>query len=657
MTGTPETTDAYPVWVDRRVFVPMEDGTRLALTLYLPDGQGDGPFPAVVESVPYRKDDDCTARDWQTFSYLASRGIAGIRIDIRGTGASEGIIEDEYVAQEQADTLEVLAWAASQEWCTGRLGMWGISWGGFSALQTAMLQPAGLEAIAPMHATHDRFACDVHYTGGSLHAAEQVDWPTSMVSCNAMPPDPDIYGDGWFEEWLRRLDATPQWVPNWLRHQQRDDYWRHGSPCADYASIRCPTLLIGGWRDGYVDGMLAMAEHLTCPTRTVIGPWGHSRPAHGYPGPTLDHYDLLARWFGYHLRGDDNGIMDLPAATIYVQDIGPDTERVSGRWRAEPAWPPADGAVVETSLADLAHGATRWDGPQWVGRHAPAWDRAGLEVAPSAADDEESVCFETAPLDNGIEILGTVEVELAVAADQPFGMVAARLLAAAPDGSTYLIARGNRNLAFPEDLSEPQNPSPGVPVSVRFPLLACSAAVPSGWSLRLAVAGADFPIAWPPGRRFALSIDPFRSRLLIPTVPVRPDAGWLDLPEAQDGPPSPVTELRSETIRSIEHDGLRTVYRRAVGHAEHQPTRSDLTYSNDQEMTVGVDHDDPASTVARSVSEMRLHRPGWEVGAVGSLEIRSDAEAFHVAIDLVATHDGVEVFSRSWNESVPRRWA
>jgi len=108
-----------------------------------------------------------------------------------------------------------------------------------------------------------------------------------MVATNGLPPDPDIVGEGWYEEWLDRLERTPQWAYEWLRHQQRDTYWLHGSPCANYESIECPTMLIGGWLDGYVDGMLALAEHLTCPTRTVIGPWGHYRPATGLPAPTL----------------------------------------------------------------------------------------------------------------------------------------------------------------------------------------------------------------------------------------------------------------------------------------------------------------------------------------------------------------------------------
>ena len=113
---------------------------------------------------------------------------------------------------------------AGQDWCNGNVGMWGISWRGFAALQAAMSRPPELKAIVAAHATHDRFASDVHYVGGSLHAAEQADWPGSMIAYNGLPPDPDIVGERWMEMWLERLERTPQWLFNWLHHQRRDGY-------------------------------------------------------------------------------------------------------------------------------------------------------------------------------------------------------------------------------------------------------------------------------------------------------------------------------------------------------------------------------------------------------------------------------------------------
>ncbi|HEY5890036.1 MAG TPA: CocE/NonD family hydrolase, partial [Acidimicrobiia bacterium] len=542
--------------IDRRVFVLMSDGTRIALTVYLP-AEGEGPWPAIVESLPYRKDDDCTGRDHTTFSYLADRGFAGVRIDGRGTGASTGIIEDEYLAIEQADNVEVLDWIVDQPWSDGSVGMWGISWGGFSSLQTAMLRPPQLKAIVPMHATHDRFSCDVHYVGGSLHGAEQVDWPPSMITTNALPPDPDIVGDSWMDEWIERLENTPQWPLEWLRHQHRDDYWKQGSPSVDYGSIECPTLLIGGWLDGYVDGMLALAENLTCPTRTVIGPWGHFRPATGEPGPTLDHLDLMARWFGHHLRGDDNGVMDMPAVTAFVRTdapYDPEDGRVAGHWRGEDTWPPDDRQDMVLSLDSLKFERTSWSGPQWVGRHAPAWDRSGMASSDSEEDDLVSMTFETVPLTEPLEILGAPRLVLAVTTDQPFGLVAARLLVVDTEERSHLITRGNRNLCFPGSFDQPITPRPGAPVTVEFPLMETSAVVPAGSRLRLSLAGADFPVVWPPRGKFELTIDPGHSTLVMPTVPERSDRGILDIPESAPPPASPVEDLTDEAEWSVDRE-------------------------------------------------------------------------------------------------------
>ncbi len=666
-SAVPDGPQEYPVSIDRRVFVPMDDGARLCLTVYRPDSDLDGPYPTIVESLPYRKDDAFYSADWPTYAYLAQRGFAGVRIDIRGTGASTGIIEDEYVAREQHDTLTVFDWLETQEWCNGALGMWGVSWGGFSALQTAMLRPRQLKAIAPVHATHDRFACDVHYTGGSLHAQEQVDWPPSMVLCNALPPDPDIFGPRWFEEWMDRLERTPQWPGIWLRHQKRDDYWLHGSPSADYESIQCPTLLIGGWVDGYVDGMLALAENLTCPTRTVIGPWGHFRPATGCPSPTLDHLDLLARWFGHHLRGDDNDVMDLAPVTLFIRTGAPydgptrppfDQPPTPGHWRAEDAWPPPDTELLTVDLTAMRHeGQLDWSGPQWVGSHAPAWDRAGTGSTDSTRDDQHSVVFETLPLTGTLEILGTVQVEVTVTPDRPVGMVAARLLAVSPRGATHLITRGSRNLAFPEDLSRPRKITAGRPLTVRFPLLATSAVLEPGWSLRLSLSGADFPVVWPPGSPVVLAFDPARSRLLLPTVPARTESRLVQVPPSPPPPSPPGLTGSDDAGFSLDRDGAKSSFTRHRFSTEHQPERAGLTYTSDETWTVSVEDDDPASTAARAEGEVTMERPGWSVSTRASLELTADAGEFRLSIALTALHDGDVVFERRWADRIPREWA
>ena len=215
----------YPVRVIQNVEIPMSDGVRLGATLYLPDTANDGPFPAVVEYLPYRKDDNKIPRDWRTHSHLARKGYVGVRLDVRGTGASEGIAWNEYTLQEQQDCLQALAWLAAQPWCTGHLGMYGSSYGGITAIQAAMHTPPQMKAIIAMHATVDRYTDDVHYHGGCLPVNESVAWAGRMVALNALPPLPEVAGERWYALWRERLEHTPQWPVEWLYHQTRDAYW------------------------------------------------------------------------------------------------------------------------------------------------------------------------------------------------------------------------------------------------------------------------------------------------------------------------------------------------------------------------------------------------------------------------------------------------
>jgi hypothetical protein len=289
--------------------------------------------------------------------------------------------------------------------------------------------------------------------------------------------------------------------------------------------------------------------------------------------------------------------------------------------------------------------------------HAPAWDRAGRGSADSAEDDARSITFETDPLEEDLEILGVPRVELSITSDRAVGMVAARLLAVDPDGAGHLITRGSRNLVFPEDLSAPVTLVPGEPIAVRFPLLSTSAVVPAGWRLRLALAGADFPVVWPPGERFSIEVDPDRSRLVLPTVPPRSDEARVDVPTPPLTPEPPGYEENHRSHARLIRDGSRQVYERHRFSAEHQPERSGLSYTSDETWMIGVDDDDPSTTRVRAEGEVTMERPGWKVTTQGSLELSADAEEFHLVIDLTALHDDQVVFNRTWTDTVPRVWA
>jgi len=268
---------------EHQVRIEMADGVSLSATLYLPD-PSLGPQPCLLEALPYRKD-DLTASYASEYVRLRDEfGYAVCRLDLRGTGSSEGIATDEYPVQEQDDLVEVIAWLAAQPWCTGSIGMFGTSYSGFNSIQVAMRRPAALKAIVPIYATDDRYTDDVHYMGGVRRLLDLVDYPTYMIAMNALPPVPEIFGDGWRDEWRRRTDQTEPWLLRWEAEPADGPYWRHGSLRPDYSAITTPTMIIAGWADGYRNNTFRTFEALTCPKRMIIGPWSHASTDTCRPG-------------------------------------------------------------------------------------------------------------------------------------------------------------------------------------------------------------------------------------------------------------------------------------------------------------------------------------------------------------------------------------
>ena len=244
----------------------------------------DHPVPVILEHLPYRKRDGTIVRDEFTHPWMAGHGYACIRVDMRGNGDSEGLMEDEYTPQELQDACDVIAWAAAQNWCNGKVGMMGISWGGFNGLQVAALRPPALKAIITICSTVDRYADDIHYKGGCL-LIENIGWATNMLSYSSRPPDPQLVGNKWKEMWLERLNNMPFLIATWLRHQHRDDYWKHGSVCEDYSAINAAVLSIGGWHDGYRNTISHLVENLEAPVKGIVGPWNHKYPHYAGPKP------------------------------------------------------------------------------------------------------------------------------------------------------------------------------------------------------------------------------------------------------------------------------------------------------------------------------------------------------------------------------------
>ena len=514
-------------------WIPMKDGRRLAARLFLPKDHAAKPAPAILEYIPYRRRDGTRPRDDETHFWFAANGYATARVDISGSGDSDGLIQDEYHKREQDDALEIIAWIAAQPWCTGSVGMIGISWGGFNGLQVAARRPPALKAVVSLCSTVDRYADDVHFMGGCL-LLDTLDWGGYFVTCGSLPPDPEMVGkDKWRAMWKHRLDNLDCYPMLWMAHQRRDAFWKHGSVCEDYSRIQIPVLNVSGWADGYTAAVFRCVENLPG-AKGIAGPWGHKYPHVGIPGPAIGFLQECKRWFDRWLKGVNNGAEADPKLRLFLQDGEPPQphfDQRGGRWIGFHEWPPRN---IRTETLYLGSGTL---GPrkskarpvavcssQATGINAGEWCAYALgKVAPELPidqreDDLQSLCFDGPVLSRALRIVGRTMVKLRVAADKPQAMLAVRLNAIHPNGSVERITYGLLNLSHRNSHERPEPLKPSTFYDVTVELNEIAETVPAGCRLRLAVSSNYWPMAWPSPERATITIDPARSSLVVPVL-------------------------------------------------------------------------------------------------------------------------------------------
>lgn len=654
--------------------ITMSDGVRLSARIWRPVSSDTDPVPAVLEYIPYRKRDLSSVRDSIHHPYIAGHGYACVRVDLRGTGDSEGVLTDEYLEREQADAEEVLDWLAGQPWCDGGTGMMGISWGAFAALQVAARRPSSLKAIVISSFTDDRYADDMHYMGGALLSDNLAESGT-MFAYSTCPPDPATVGDRWREMWHERLESVDPWVLNWLRHQRRDAYWRHASVCEDYTAVRCPVLASSGWADGYSNAVTRLLAHLDVPRKGLIGPWSHKYPHLGEPGPAIGYLQEVVRWWDHWLKGEDNGVMDGPMLQAWMQDsVPPSTayEERPGRWVGESVWPSPDireeahalreGRLTPPGDGPGAASSAHVQSPLSVGQFAGKW--ASYNAPPDLPYDQReedggSLVYETEPLPERLEILGEPRVELEVSADRPVAMVAARLSDVAPDGGATRVSYGILNLTRRDGADEPDELEPGQPCRATIRLNGVAQAFPPGHRVRLSLSTSYWPLAWPPPRPTALTVHEEPCRLVLPVRPADDGdsvgASPFETPEGA----RPLTthrvtppEERWEVTRDLVDYGstLNIVKDRGTVHFD----AIDLDVGCHVLERYTSTADDFTSPAGESTWTMSFRRGDWDVHVRTSTTLRCDAEAFHVNATLDAYEADRRVVSRTWNETVPR---
>ncbi len=642
------------------LFITMADGVRIAATLYYPEGEG--PWPAVLEALPYRKDDE-TANYRPEYVRLAEAGYVVARVDVRGTGTSEGIATDEYPAVERTDIATVIDWLATREWSSGNVGMYGTSYSGFNSIQVAMDRPPALKAIIPIYATDDRYADDVHFFGGALKALDFIDYPTYMVAMNALPPVPSIYGEGWREEWERRVKGTEPWAIPWLEHQRYDDYWKFGSLIEDYGSIQAATMIVAGWADGYTNNSLRTIEKLTSPKRLILGPWAHAATDTSLPGPNIDLVPEMIRWWDRWLKGIDNGIDREPQIALFARRStkpAPDLKELRGEWRFEPTWPLERTVVQPFELSQAGAGRDVLDVRGDVGW--TAWISCAGVMPWGQPDDQRpdevhSLSFDW-PLQDELEILGHPRLKVGVTSSAPVAYVSAKLCDVFPDGTSALVTRGMLNLAHRDSREEPSPVEPGEPYEVTFDLEVTSWIFEAGHTLRLDIAGADWPNAWSPPEGGTLTIDRAGSTLSLPVLDgPSPSAGRpvFAEPRREQADAHPDDEETSGYTWRIEHDIEGRETRAIAG------SFSDTTASGDvpdfreyYNGVIAVSMDDPGKARAEGEAIFEMKWPEATCQAHVTTKIVSDRSAYHLQIELKVSEDGRERWTRRWDRTIAR---
>ncbi|CAN5362177.1 CocE/NonD family hydrolase [soil metagenome] len=655
-------------------WIPMADGRRLAARLFLPVTAGTQPVPLILEYIPYRRRDGTRLGDDEMHLWFAANGFACARVDIAGTGDSDGIVEDEYVKREQDDALEIIEHLCREPWCTGAAGMIGISWGGFNSLQVAARRPPRLKCIVTICSTDDRYAIDAHYNGGCV-INDNFGWGGAFFNYAALPPDPAVVGeDRWRDLWRQRLDNHAMFPGTWLKHQRRDAYWKHGSVCEDFSAIECPVLAVGGFLDGYTPAIFNLVENLDAVCKGIVGPWGHKEPQRGVPGPAIGFLQECKRWFGHWLKGEDTGADTDPAMRLYLMEPAkpvPHFLERTGRWLGFPQWPAPGISPRRLHLGrhilaqDPVKGAAPLSisSPLTTGLAGQEWCPYGQgRIAPEGAtdqrpDDAGSLCFDSEPFDADVNLVGCARLTLRIAADRPQAMVAARLNSIAPDGSSALVTFALLNLTHRDSHEHPTPLLPGEFVTAELVMKPVAQTLPKGHRLRIALSSSYWPMAWPSPQAVTLTVDPSGSVLELPLLAGESGLVPAAFEESVFAEAGPVTvKIPGVETRIITHDiGAERTEFAAVsddGRFVHDEIGTEIT--SFRKKTYSISGADPASCKALIACHEEFLRDDWNARVDTEISVSCDKKNFHMRGWVRAYERGQLFAERTYDETIPR---
>jgi putative CocE/NonD family hydrolase len=653
----------------REARIGMKDGVRLAADLYMPTGgEGGETFPVLLEYLPYRKTES-RARNHSLYSYFLERGYVVARVDIRGTGNSEGrLIPYEYSDQEHQDGMVVIDWLAEQPWSNGKVGMFGISWGGFNAIQMARLNPPALKAIIAVDATEDLYQDDVHYMDGIMHVDS---WEMSQDLDNARPGAPDyVIDEAYFRD---RFDTQP-WMMTYKRQQRDGPFWDRASARDHYEDIEIPTFHIGGWYDGYRDSLPRMLEHLKAPVKAMIGPWSHAWPHNPYPEPGMEWRHEAVRWFDQWLKGIDTGIMDEPRFAVYVRrwhPPGPYLEHAPGSWRWEEGWPIV--RIEDRVMYPQPDHTLSSEKPENIEHELRYLPTVGYEAGgpvmwwgdvahDQRGTDAFSLVYDSQALAEDTEILGLPRAVLRVAATATRANWFVRLSDVAPDGTVTQVAGAAFNGSHRNSARDPEDIEPGEVFPLDIEMHFTSWIFPKGHRIRLSVNNAQWPMLWP--TPYAMSTSLFLggeggSHLVLPFVPPSKATAPDFLPPTESPKLAGFKSLDTGTssgygeISSVDRNpqtGEVTIT--ATNSGAHRYPWGTETYRETIEHRTSDAH--PENTAVRGTHRMEVTLEDRVLVWEAELSFTSDLDNFYYRYTRRLEENGELVREKTWTDTMPR---
>ena len=664
MAGQPaiaEKAEFKPQFSSQRV--AMKDGTRLEICIATPPGARPGQrFPVLLTEDGYATACDSFGHEW--YEDYVKAGYVVAYLHMRGTGASEGVMPDrEYSPIELDDAYEVVGWLAKQPWSTGRIGMFGTSWSGITAMLTAARRPPALKAIVTFMGTENIYSEDVRFPDGVMHLDDYT------VAADAMLMQPPPGTDPFDEEMLRqRFDQQPMSL-TFLRQQRDGEFWlRDLRRDVNPAAGEVPTMLVGAWHDPYRNAVLRALERSSGPVRAVVGPWNHSAT---FPGPTAELARITIEWWDHFLKGNRNGVLEKPQATVFMRrsyqpiitrSMIPGEWRSIERWSEAPIKPQVLALTESRALAPVAGPSANHQ----LRMQASTGVSAGLgwiDVAPDQREgDATALVYESAPLGEELQILGRPLANLVTSVDVDRANWFVKLSDVAPDGKVTLITGGALNGAYRNSQTDPQGLEPGKSYALKVPLHFTSWIFQPGHRIRISVSNALFPAYWPSAKPvlMALGVGKDGSTLSLPVIAPQAKAAAeraaasmgsrnISIVEAEDSGTGRAESTWNGPVRSqVIRDDMARTTTLARGYQWADPNGEDVAV----EFTVADDDPARARFVGRAFVKSRWqdHDVEWR----GTTEISSDAEAFNYRHLRQLLRDGKVVREREWKERVPR---